>query len=72
MRALDKVLEQYGPDVTFEDAVLIYEVSYPDPHHEGERCTEVDSETTTHRATVAGGVAMAYAYTQLNTWAAED
>lgn len=69
MRAIDSILEEYGEDAVIEDAVLLYEVSYPDPDHDGETATTMSSETTTHRATVAGGLAAAYAATQLAPWA---
>jgi hypothetical protein len=72
MRAIDAVLDEYGEDAVLEDAVLVYEVSYPDPDHEGETATTMSSETTTHRATVAGGLAAAYAATQLAPWASSD
>lgn len=72
MRAIDRVIERFGEDATLEDAVLIYEVSYGDPDHEGERAQEVDAESTTYRATVAGGIAQAYATLQLDGWERND
>lgn len=69
MRAIDDILDRCGEDATLEDAVLVYEISYPDPDNEGDRSTEISSRTTTHRAAVAGGLAAAYAATQLAPWA---
>lgn len=65
MRAIDTILEEFGEDATLEDAVLVYEVSYPE---DDEVLTEINAETTTHRATVAGGIASSYAHTQLAGW----
>ena len=70
--ALDDIIERYGEDAELEDAVLVYEVSYPDDEHDAERLTEISSQTTTHRAAVAGGLAQAYANTQLEPWARAD
>lgn len=69
MRAIDSILEQYGATATLEDAVLVYEVALRD----GEDIwTELNAETTTHRSTVAGGIAAAYAETQLRPWDRTD
>lgn len=65
MRAIDAILTEYGEDADLEDAVLIYEVSRPDPDRDGETQTEINSETTTHRGSIAGGLAQAYANVQL-------
>lgn len=70
-RALDRI-EQFGPEATLEDAVLVYEVSYPDPDHDGELAQEVREESTTHRATVVVGLCAAEVELQLSGWARED
>lgn len=70
--AIDDIIRDYGEDAVLEDAVLIYEVSYPDPVESDLRAGEFGGKTTTHRATVAGGLAYAYAMTQLSTWASSD
>lgn len=61
-------MDDFGDDVRLEDAVVLFEVSYPDPGNEGERLCEIVSRTTTHRATVAGGMAQSYANTQTNAF----
>lgn len=65
MRAIDDVLDRYGEDATLEDAVLVYEISYTD---DDELVTELAANTTTHRASVTGGMAHAYAVSQLEQW----
>lgn len=73
MGAIDTILDTYGEEASLEDAVLVFEVSYPDRDHEGETLTEINAQTTTHRATVAGGIALAYANTQIGpNWSRED
>lgn len=71
MRAIDSILDQYGEDATLEDAVLIFEVSRHDPDL-GERVTEINGKTTTHRAAVVGGITAAYAVTQLTEWGEDE
>ncbi len=66
MRAIDSIIEQYGDDAQLEDALIVYEISLPDQEHgEPHRETEIGSECTSYRATIAGGLAQAYAHTQL-------
>lgn len=65
LRAFDAT-EEFGEDVNLEDAVVIFEVSYE--AEDGEIYTELIAKTTTHRATVAGGIARAYAGTQLSEY----
>lgn len=72
MDAIDTILEQYGEEAILEDAILVFEVSAPDPEHPGERHTQINAVTTTHRSTVAGGIAQGYANTQLADWERAD
>lgn len=64
--------EEFGEDVRVEDAVVLIEISYPNPEDPDERLCELVSRTTTHRATVAGGMAQAYANTQINDFIDAD
>lgn len=72
MLAVDEIIERHGDDATLEDALLVWEVSYPDPEHEYERLTEVSARCTSHRAIVAGGLAMTYALSQVAPWERND
>jgi hypothetical protein len=64
MKAFDAIVEQYGDEAEarLEDAVLIWEVSVPNPdQEEGGEVTEMNGHATTDRAPVAGGLAQCYA-----------
>lgn len=71
LRALDHMIDEYGEDVELEDAVLIYEVSYPEDDRDV-RLTEINAECTTYRSVVAGGLATAYARTQTEGYEPND
>lgn len=66
MRGIDQIIEHYGEDASLEDAVLLFEVAHPDPEFEDELATSIHAESTSHRATVTGGMAQLYAHMQLH------
>jgi hypothetical protein len=48
-------LEEDLPDATFEDALIVVEVSYPDPS-DGEYRSEIRTKSTSERSTIVIGL----------------